>query len=176
MPDHDHSHNTHKMQPQDRGANFVREVACATATEMLAQIRERHICIHEADIAVVLDAAKRSDATQIRIFERYEELLALTSKLIAAAEANERVVAKLGESMLSMQELVSKNTADIAADRAGRKAALVVVGLVSGAVGTLGSLLASFTVLHRFFRAVGVLALSPLLVGKCALECLRRSM
>ena len=72
----------------ERGKNFIAEVATATAIEMLAQIKARHVCIHEADIAVVLDVAKRSETSQVRIFERYEELLALTSRQAALAEAN----------------------------------------------------------------------------------------
>lgn len=143
------------FDPQnERGRNFIGELAMAAAAETLSLIKQQHVCIHEADIAIVLDAVKRNEIIQVRITQRHEELQQMVQKNAAASAVNDQIVKQLGQGMVSLQEIVRKNTLDIATARAEKKTALIVISLVSAALGSLGGVAAMLTVFRGLFHAL----------------------
>ena len=118
--------------------------------QIVDKMRKQHVCVHEGDIAVLLESSRRADRIHEEIGERHLELQKIVSANSQQAAANEKVVGQLSKTVQSMQELVAKNTIDIATNRAEKRTALVVAALVSGFIGSLGGIVAVLTFLRGF--------------------------
>ena len=118
--------------------------------QIVDKMRKQHVCVHEGDIAVLLESSRRADRIHEEIGERHLELQKIVSANSQQAAANEKVVGQLGKTVQEMQKLVADNTIDIATNRAEKRTALVVAALVSGFIGSLGGIVAVLTFLRGF--------------------------
>jgi hypothetical protein len=118
---------------------------------MISRMEQKQACMHEGEIAVLIEADKRAAELRAEDLERHNRLQAVVDELGRAQVKTEEVVRQLCAGSLDLQRSVKQHDLDLAKNAGGKRAALVIASLISGFVGSLGGIVSVLVFMRGLF-------------------------